>query len=78
MDKYYDQKMKHLIALRSALVTILIVVIGGLFTMHMLHLYPLIYGSALVMGFYLIFVFAYNLAEINKEILTTLEEIKNA
>ncbi len=78
MEKYYEQKMKHLIAMRSSLITILIVLIGGLFTMHMLKLYPLIYGAALFMGFYLIFVFAYNLAEINKEILNTLEEIKNA
>lgn len=77
MDKYYDQKMKHLIALRSNIIAILIVLVGGLFGLHLLQLPALIYWGSLLLGLYYLCVFIYNLIITNKDILELLEEMKN-
>jgi len=77
MTTYYEQKMKHLVAMRSSLITILIVLIGGLFTMHLLNLFPLIYWTALIFGIYFIIVFIGNLINVNNDISELLKEIKN-
>ncbi len=78
MERYHEQKIKHLISLRSSLITVLIVLVGGLFGLHLLNLPPLIYWCGLIVGLYYAGVFVLNLITINNNIEATLEEMKHA
>ena len=76
-NNYYEQKMKHLLALRNNLITIVIVLTGGVFGLHLLQLPVFIYWGSLFLGLYYLLVFIYNLIMTNKDILILLEDIKN-
>lgn len=77
MERYHEQKIKHLISLRSSLITVLIVLVGGLFGLHLLNLPPLIYWCGLCVGMYFSGIFGLNLISVNTDILSTLEDIKD-
>lgn len=77
MTNFYDNKMKHLISLRSSLITVLIVLISGLFGLHLLNLPSPVYWGGLFVGMYYAGVFVVNLITINDKIELTLEEMQH-
>lgn len=78
MEKYYTEKLKNLINLRINLVTLFIVLIGGLFGLHLLNLNKVLFISALIFGYYFSLLFLINMANSNNNITKILEELKNA
>ena len=78
MEKYYTEKLKNLINLRINLVTLIIVLIGGLFGLHLLNLNKVLLISALIFWYYFSLLFLINMANSNNNITKILEELKNA
>lgn len=78
MEKYYTEKLKNLINLRTNLVTLIIVLIGGLFGLHLLNLNKVLFILALIFGCYFSLLFLINMANVNNNITKILEELKNA
>lgn len=76
MREYYKEKIKNLIALRTSLLTVVIVLTGGIIGLFFMGV-PLVQILPLaVIGAYYDFVFLSNIFAINNSIETTLEELK--
>ena len=77
MEIYLKEKLKHLIALRNIISTTLVVLIGGLFGLHLIMPNKVAYVFFLILGIYYAIIFLINFLQINQTIDKTLEKLKN-
>lgn len=76
MSEYYKEKIKNLIALRTNLFTVVIVLTGGVISLVFMDIpFMQILPLALI-GIYYDFVFLKNIFSINNTIDSTLEELR--
>lgn len=78
MKDYYIEKLKNLINLRTNLITILVVLIGGVYGLHLLNLSKNVYWISLIIGVFYILFFMKSILSTNNTIYNVLEELKNA
>ena len=72
------EKLKNLINLRTNLITILVVLIGGVYGLHLLNLSKSVYWISLIIGVFYIYFIMKTTLNTNARINKMLEELKNA
>lgn len=77
MKDYYIEKLKNLINLRTNLITILVILIGGVYGLHLLNLSRFAYWTSLIIGVFYILYFMKSILSTNDTIYNVLEELKN-
>lgn len=78
MKGFYIEKLKNLINLRTNLITILVVLIGGVYGLHLLNLSKSVYLISLIIGVFYIYFIMKTTLNTNARINKMLEELKNA
>lgn len=78
MKGFYIEKLKNLINLRTNLITILVVLIGGVYGLHLLNLSKSVYWISLIIGVFYIYFITKTTLNTNARINKMLEELKNA
>ena len=78
MKGFYIEKLKNLINLRTNLITILVVLIGGVYGLHLLNLSKSVYWISLIIGVFYIYFITKTTLNTNVRINKMLEELKNA
>lgn len=78
MKGFYIEKLKNLINLRTNLITILVVLIGGVYGLHLLNLSKSVYWISLIIGVFYIYFIMKTTLNTNVRINKMLEELKNA
>lgn len=78
MEVYLVEKLKHLISLRSNLITVVIVLTGGVFSMLFVSIPPVIFYLLLVLGGYFDILFLLNLVNTHQDINKTLQILERA
>ncbi len=78
MKGFYIEKLKNLINLRTNLITILVVLIGGVYGLHLLNLSKSVYWISLIIGVFYIYFIMKTTLNTNARINKMLEELKNA
>lgn len=76
MKDYYIEKLKNLINLRTNLITILVVLIGGVYGLHLLNLSKSVYWISLIIGVFYIYFIMKTTLNTNARINKILEEFK--
>ena len=77
MKDYYIEKLKNLINLRTNLITILVILIGGVYGLHLLNLSRFAYWTSLIIGVFYILYFMKSILSTNDTIYNVLEQLKN-
>ena len=77
MKDYYIEKLKNLINLRTNLITILVILIGGMYGLHLLNLSRFVYWISLIIGVFYIYFLMKTTLNTNDRINKILEELKN-
>lgn len=77
MNGYHIEKLKNLINLRTNLITILVILIGGVYGLHLLNLSSFAYWISLIIGVFYILYFMKSILSTNDTIYNVLEELKN-
>ena len=77
MKDYYIGKLKNLINLRTNLITILVILIGGVYGLHLLNLSRFAYWISLIIGVLYIYFLMKTTLNTNDRINKILEELKN-
>lgn len=77
MKDYYIEKLKNLINLRTNLITILVILIGGVYGLHLLNLSRFAYWISLIIGVFYIYFLMKTTLNTNDRINKILEELKN-
>lgn len=77
MNGYHIEKLKNLINLRTNLITILVILIGGVYVLHLLNLSRFAYWISLIIGVFYILYFMKSILSTNDTIYNVLEELKN-
>ena len=77
MKDYYIEKLKNLINLRTNLITILVILIGGVYGLHLLNLSRFAYWISLIIGVFYIYFLMKTSLNTNDRINKILEELKN-
>lgn len=77
MEIYLKEKLKHLIALRNIISTTLVVLIGGLFGLHLIIPNKIAYIIALTAGLYYVTILMMNFSETHRNIVKTLEDLRH-
>lgn len=77
MKDYYIEKLINLINLRTNLITILVILIGGVYSLHLLNLSRFAYWISLIIGVFYILYFMKSILSTNDTIYNVLEELKN-
>ena len=77
MKDYYIGKLKNLINLRTNLITILVILIGGVYGLHLLNLSRFAYWISLIIGVFYIYFLMKTTLNTNDRINKILEELKN-
>ena len=76
MKDYYIEKLKNLINLRTNLITILVILIGGVYGLHLLNLSKSVYWISLIIGVFYIYFIMKTTLNTNARINKILEEFK--
>lgn len=76
MKDYYIEKLKNLINLRTNLITILVILIGGVYGLHLLKLSKSVYWISLIIGVFYIYFIMKTTLNTNARINKILEEFK--
>lgn len=77
MNGYHIEKLKNLINLRTNLITILVILIGGVYVLHLLNLSRFAYWISLIIGVFYIYFLMKTTLNTNDRINKILEELKN-
>ena len=77
MNGYHIEKLKNLINLRTNLITILVILIGGVYGLHLLNLSRFAYWISLIIGVFYIYFLMKTTLNTNDRINNILEELKN-
>ncbi len=77
MNGYHIEKLKNLINLRTNLITILVILIGGVYGLHLLNLSRFAYWISLIIGVFYIYFLMKTTLNTNDRINKILEELKN-
>ena len=77
MNGYHIEKLKNLINLRTNLITILVILIGGGSGLHLLNLSRFAYWISLIIGVFYIYFLMKTTLNTNDRINKILEELKN-
>lgn len=77
MNGYYIEKLINLANLRTNLITILVILIGGVYGLHLLNLSRFAYWISLIIGVFYIYFLMKTTLNTNDRINKILEELKN-